>query len=72
LLANNAQQIRDDQIRQATLDSFLNPVSCIRHRANLSDAAKNQIVATLQAQGLVNPADAASIMGGVKSGVFPR
>ena len=71
LLDKNAQQIRDDQIREATLDSFLNPQSCIRHRANLSDAVKNQMVATLEAQGLVNPLDAASITGGVKAGVFP-
>jgi hypothetical protein len=71
LLTDNAQQIRQDQIREATLDSFLNPNSCIQHRANLSDAVKNQIVATLQAQGLVNPADGASITGGVKAGVFP-
>jgi hypothetical protein len=71
LLADNAREIRDDQLRQATQDSFLNAHSCIRHRANLSDAAKNQIVAALEAQGLVNPADAAAITGGVKAGVFP-
>ena len=71
LLTNNAKQINDDQIRQATQDSFLNAQSCVRHRANLSDAAKNQIVATLQAQGLVNTADAGSITGGVKAGIFP-
>jgi hypothetical protein len=71
LLTRNARQIRDDQVRDATLDSFLNPNSCVRHRANLTDAVKNQIVATLEAQGLVNPADAASITGGVKAGVFP-
>jgi hypothetical protein len=71
LLTDNARQIRDDQLRQATQDSFLNPQSCIRHRAKLTDAVKNQIVTTLQAQGLVNSADAASITGGVKAGVFP-
>jgi hypothetical protein len=71
LLKRNAQQIHQDQIRDATLDSFLNPNSCVRHRANLTDAVKGQIVATLETQGLVNPADAGSITGGVKAGVFP-
>jgi hypothetical protein len=70
-LTNNARQIEDPQLRTATLDSFLNPHTCIRHRANVTDAVKNQIIATLLAQNLVNPADAASITGGVKAGVFP-
>lgn len=71
LLARNAQQIEDPQLRAATLDSFLNPNTCIRHRANVTDAVKNQIIAALLAQNLINPADAASITGGVKAGVFP-
>lgn len=71
LLERNAQQIEDAQLRAATLDSFLNPNSCIRHRVNVTDAIKNQIIATLTAQNLVNPADAASITGGLKAGIFP-
>jgi hypothetical protein len=71
LLERNARQIEDAQLRAATLDSFLNPNTCIRHRANVSDAVKNQIIASLTAQGLVNPADAASIIGGLKAGIFP-
>ena len=71
LLEQNARQIDNGQLRAATLDSFLNPSTCIRHRANVTDAVKNQIIATLTAQGLVNPADAASITGGVKAGIFP-
>lgn len=71
LLTDNAQQIENPQIRQATLDSFLNPHTCIRHRANVTDAVKNQIIAALTAQNLVNPADAASITGGLKAGIFP-
>jgi len=71
LLERNAQQIEDAQLRAATLDSFLNPNSCIRHRVNVTDAVKNQIIATLTAQNLVNPADAASITGGLKAGIFP-
>src|SRR5215469_2496887 len=71
LLEDNARQIDDPQLRFATQDSFLNPNSCIRHRANVTDAVKNQIIATLTAQNLVNPADAASITGGLKAGIFP-
>jgi hypothetical protein len=71
LLVRNAQQIEDSQLRAATLDSFLNPNTCIRHRANVNDAVKNQIISTLVAQNLINPADAAAITGGVKAGVFP-
>src|ERR1700722_9206971 len=65
LLVRNAQQIEDSQLRAVTLDSFLNPNTCIRHRAHVTDAVKNQIVSTLLAQNLVNPADAAAITGGV-------
>ena len=71
LLEHNAKQIDDAQLRAVTLDSFLNPNTCIRHRANVSDATKNQILTTLLAQKLVNPADAAAIAGGLKAGVFP-
>jgi hypothetical protein len=71
LLAQNARQIEDAQLRAATLDSFLNPNTCVRHRTNVTDAVKNQIIATLIAQNLVNPADAAAITGGLKAGIFP-
>jgi hypothetical protein len=71
LLEQNARQIEDPGLRAATLDSFQNRNSCIRHRANVTDAVKNQIIATLTAQNLVNPADAASITGGLKAGIFP-
>src|SRR3984957_16059193 len=71
LLEQNAQQIDDPQLRSVTLDSFQNPNSCIRHRTNVTDAVKTQILSTLMAQNLVNPADAASITGGVKAGGFP-
>ncbi len=41
------------------------------HRAHVTDAVKDQIISQLEQAGLVNPADAASITGGVKAGVFP-
>jgi len=71
LLEHNAQAIEDDTLRDATLDSFLNHHTCIRHRANVTDAAKNEIITALTTHGLVNPADAASITGGLKAGIFP-
>ena len=71
VLLRNAERIDDSQLRNATLDSFLNPNTCIRHRIHVTDAVKSQIISTLIAQNLINPADTASITGGVKAGVFP-
>lgn len=70
-LNNAAQEISDSQLRQQTLDSFQSPNFCIQHRANVTDSVKNQIINTLIAQNLVNPADGASITGGLKAGIFP-
>jgi len=58
------------KLRKETLDA-LSDGTCVRHRANLTDEQKDAIVAKLLAQNLVNPADAASIVGGVKAGIFP-
>ena len=71
LLEDNARRITDATIRESTLDSFLNRDTCVRHRAGVTDAVKNQIIASLVSQGLVNPADATSITGGLKAAVFP-
>jgi len=69
-LLSQAAKIGDDKLRKETLDA-LGDTPCVQHRANLTDAQKDAIVAALVAQKLVNPADAASIVGGVKAGVFP-
>lgn len=69
-LLSQAAKIKDDKLRKETLDA-LGDDPCVRHRANLTDAQKDAIIATLFAQKLVNPADAASITGGVKAGIFP-
>jgi hypothetical protein len=68
-LLSQAGRIEDATLRKETQDALGDP--CIRHRAHLTEAQKDAIVATLTAQGLVNPGDAASILGGVKAGVFP-
>src|SRR5215813_8585101 len=69
-LLSQAAKIGDDKLRKETLDA-LGDNPCVQHRGNLTDAQKDAIVAALVAQKLVNPADAASIVGGVKAGVFP-
>ncbi len=71
LLIENARKIDDPTLRATTLDALANPHTCIVHRIGATDAVKNAVIAQLEQAGLVNPADAASITGGVKAGVFP-
>ena len=71
VLIENAKQIEDRKLRETTLDAFNNPRTCIFHRSHVNDAVKDQIITELEQAGLVNPADAASISGGVKAGIFP-
>jgi hypothetical protein len=70
-LLAQAARIKDDKLRKETLDALGNADTCVRHRAHLTDAQKDAILQTLISQKLINPADAASIVGGVKAGVFP-
>src|SRR6516165_225074 len=70
-LLDQASRIKDDKLRKETLDAIGNVHTCVTHRAQLTDAKKDAIVQTLITQGLLNPADAAAIQGGVKAGVFP-
>src|SRR2546423_14816254 len=66
ILIDNAQQIEDRKLREQTLDAVFNPKTCIAHRAQVTDAIKDQIISQLETAGLINPADAANITGGVK------
>jgi len=68
---SQASKIKDGQLRDETLDAIGNLHTCVKHRANLTEKQKDDIVQGLISAGLVNPADAASIQGGVKAGVFP-
>jgi hypothetical protein len=70
-LIENARQIEDRKLRETTLDAFANPHTCVQHRIQVTDAVKDQIIAQLEQAGLINPADAANITGGIKAGVFP-
>jgi hypothetical protein len=70
-LLAQARRIQDPELRKETLDALGNPDTCIRHLANLTEEQKDAIVQSLISNGLLNPADAASIVGGAKAGVFP-
>jgi len=54
-----AGEIGDDKLRGATLDAIDNPQTCLRHRVGVDDAAKTRIMASLSAEGLVDPEDEA-------------
>lgn len=69
-LLAQARRIKDSKLRTETLDA-IGEETCVRHRANLTDLQKDAIIQQLLSQGLINPADAASIQGGVRAGVFP-
>ena len=69
-LQTRVGQIQNKLLRTQTLDA-LTPETCVVHRANLTSAMEDEIVASLLSNGLVNSADAANIDGGVKAGVFP-
>jgi hypothetical protein len=58
-------------LRAVTMDAVFNPNTCVVHRANLTAAQKQAIIATLQAQGLFSTTDAAAFPGGAETGVFP-
>lgn len=63
--------INDPYLRSQTKDALLNPQTCIRHRANLTESDRQGILTQLIGEGLVNPADASTISGGVEAGIFP-
>ena len=70
-LQQQANRLQDANLRTQTLDALFNPNTCVHHRENLTVAQKQAIVSQLEAAGLVNPADAATITGGVYAGIFP-
>ena len=71
LLIENARKIEDHGLREATLDAFTNRRTCVAHRIDVNDAAKDAIIQQLEQAGLVNPADGAALSGGLKAGIFP-
>src|SRR5205823_5557560 len=71
LITQYIGQIGDATLRNATLDAAINPLTCLAHRARLTEKSKVEILQELLAQGLVDPADEGMFPGGVKAGVFP-
>ncbi|UDF04670.1 hypothetical protein [Asticcacaulis sp. AND118] len=64
-LQQTAQTIKDPDIRKATVDA-LQPGTCVRHRAGLSDEGKAVILTRLAARGFVADTGPATT-----AGVFP-
>lgn len=63
--------VRDRDLRERTLDALFNPQTCVYHRSGLTSAKKQEILNSLQREGLYASTDAASFPGGVEAGVFP-
>jgi len=70
-LLAQARKIGDATLRKETLDALSNDGTCIRHRANLTEADRARIVRELIDAGLADPKDEATFQGGLKAGVFP-
>jgi hypothetical protein len=63
--------ITDAGLRAATQDGLFNADTCVAHRARLTEADKQGIIAELQQQGLLNKTDADAFPGGAMAGIFP-
>lgn len=70
-LQGQARSLRDPKLRQETLDAISNPSTCVRHRAGLTDAAKDQIIQSLVLEGLLVRSDDTRFPGGLVAGIFP-
>src|SRR5690349_4638049 len=67
-LVGQAKSLSDPTLRMQTLDAISNVNTCVMHRANLTDAAKDAILTALKNQGLVRTSDDATFPGGLKAG----
>lgn len=65
------EDIGDASLRHTVHDLLLNADVCIKHRANLTAAAKTAIVNQLLAEGLIGEHSGDGIQGGLVAGVFP-
>lgn len=71
MLRERLNEARSPALKRTLAELIDQDKACIRHRANVSDADKDRILAQLQAEGLVDTAAAANFPGGLKAGVFP-
>jgi hypothetical protein len=69
-LTSQANKIKNDYLRNQTLDAITNPNTCIKHRANLDANKRQAILQQLLDAGLVDPNDS-NFPGGLITGVFP-
>ncbi len=58
-LKRNAQGIKDNRVREATLDGLGNRMTCVVHRANLNEDGKRQIMEQLVREDLLKESGAA-------------
>ena len=54
VIVENVRAIRDERLREATLDAVRNPLTCVAHRARVTEEIKEAILAKLKAEGLVD------------------
>lgn len=70
-LSRQLNRIQDPALRTQTQDATANRNTCVTSRAGVNQDVKALLLQKLLDQGLVDPADAASITGGLGAGVFP-
>lgn len=81
-MLRQAERLRDEDLRRATLDAIFNPRTCVRHRAGLSEEDKDRLLDRIIEEHLVNPADGTHIpcespkggsaeRCGLRAGIFP-
>lgn len=70
-LIQQAKQISNVSLRNATFDAIANSKTCVKHRAGVTDSQKRTILQKLVRAGLVNLADNSTFPGGLIAGVFP-
>ena len=70
-LIDQAQHLRDNNLRSQTLDAITNRSTCVYHRANVSPAMQQAVVQQLLAAGLVDPNDNNTFQGGLLAGIYP-
>jgi hypothetical protein len=69
-LMDSARSLRDQKLRQETLDAF-SPSACVRHRVGVGTKEKKAILLALVDAGFVSMADASGWGPGALNGVFP-
>jgi hypothetical protein len=65
IIRENVRHIKDDKIREATLDAIRNPLTCVAHRVRVNEDVKSTILRKLTEEGLLPESSDA------ETGVFP-